>query len=328
MTPTATLLARAAPFFRSPLLWVLPEPEAGLKELASLSILHSFRPDVLALARLGLAASPDWPDALQGSIALTLPRQFDWAMGLAAAALDRLPAGGMLLAAAENDAGGRRYAKLLGENFELAFAESKNHCRLVALERPAALPAIVAEWRANYAPRLVTGTALRALPGAFSCDHVDPGSALLAQHLPPLEGRVADFGAGWGYLSHLLLHGDNPPAQVDLYEADFNALGMARLNLAEDAARAGFFWHDLLSEPCPHRYDAIVMNPPFHSLRAQSSDIGQGFIRAAAAALNPGGELWMVANRHLPYEQVLAETFGEHRTVTTAEGFKFFHARR
>ena len=42
--------------------------------------------------------------------------------------------------------------------------------------------------------------------GIFSADHIDPGSALLAEHLPKnLRGRVADLGAGWGFLSRAAL---------------------------------------------------------------------------------------------------------------------------
>lgn len=326
-SPTATLLSRAAALFRPPVTWVMPEPDAGLAQQEGLRVMHCFRPDVRALARMKIDAAPRWPENVGNSVAISLPRQSDWALGLVAGALDRLEPGGLLLAAAPNDAGGKRYAKLLAAHFDLLLADSKNHCRLVALERPAQLPAVADDWRRAYAPQLVEGTSLKTLPGTFSCDHVDPGSALLAAKLPPLKGRVADFGAGWGYLSHRLLHGGTPPAQIDLYEADMNALEMAKANLAQDAARAGFYWHDLLSEPCPHAYDAIVMNPPFHALRTQGADIGQGFIRAAAQALKQEGALWMVANRHLPYEKVLAETFAEQTAIADEQGFKVLVAR-
>ena len=46
----------------------------------------------------------------------------------------------------------------------------------------------------------------------------------------------------------------------------------------------------------------------------------------AAQALNPGGRLWLVANRHLPYEVVLDERFGEVRTVAQQGGFKVVEA--
>ncbi|TAL37998.1 MAG: class I SAM-dependent methyltransferase [Alphaproteobacteria bacterium] len=327
-TPTETLISRASTLFREPLLWVLPEPVAGLRSMRSLSVMHSFKPDVIALQNMGITASQSWPEGPFAAVALALPRQVEWACGLLAEALERLSTGGTLLMAAHNTRGGKRYAALLEEYFTLSFSDSKNHCRLVALERPATLPDIVKIWKNNYTPKPVAGTSLLTLPGTFSCDHVDSGSALLARHLPILSGRVADFGAGWGYLAHHLLQQQSPPAHIDLFEADGNALEMARRNLKEWERRLGFFWHDLLSEPCPHQYDAVVMNPPFHDLRDASAGIGRGFIAAAAKALKPGGQLWMVANRHLPYEEILKTSFSSWRSAGDEGGFKVLTAQR
>jgi 16S rRNA (guanine1207-N2)-methyltransferase len=75
------------------------------------------------------------------------------------------------------------------------------------------------------------------------------------------------------------------------------------------------------------RYDVIVTNPPFHaSGRADRPDIGRAFIAAAAAALVPAGRLWLVANRHLPYEAELARHFSQVRCVLQHDGFKVVEA--
>ena len=43
-------------------------------------------------------------------------------------------------------------------------------------------------------------------PGMFSPDHADPGSRRLADALAGrLSGRVADLGAGWGWLARAAL---------------------------------------------------------------------------------------------------------------------------
>ena len=77
----------------------------------------------------------------------------------------------------------------------------------------------------------------------------------------------------------------------------------------------------------PEQYDFIVSNPPFHAQsRADRPDIGRRFIAAAAEALKPGGRLWLVANRHLPYEAVLDARFGKARIVTQRDGFKVIEA--
>ncbi|WP_292248410.1 methyltransferase, partial [Mesorhizobium sp.] len=89
-----------------------------------------------------------------------------------------------------------------------------------------------------------------------------------------------------------------------------------------------FFWTDLLGEPVERRYDAILMNPPFHRGRAAEPEIGAGMIRAAAKTLKPGGRLFMVANRQLPYEAVLAAAFSSHAEIARDGMFKVLSARR
>jgi 16S rRNA (guanine1207-N2)-methyltransferase len=164
----------------------------------------------------------------------------------------------------------------------------------------------------------------------FSHDRIDPGSRLLAGHLPTdLRGAIADFGAGWGFLSAAVLARCPAVKRLDLYEADFESLEAARLNLAPRAEnrRLDFLWRDLLGEPAERRYDAVVMNPPFHRERAADPSIGNGMIRAAGRALKPGGRLLMVANRALPYERVLDEVFAEWRELSRDASFKLFEAR-
>ena len=101
---------------------------------------------------------------------------------------------------------------------------------------------------------------------------------------------------------------------------------MAKLNLAAKKNATRFFWHDILSEKIPAAYDAVVMNPPFHDMQTSNPDIGRDFITAAAAALKPGGQLWLVANTHLPYEEILAETFGRFQSVVREHGYKVLTA--
>ena len=53
-----------------------------------------------------------------------------------------------------------------------------------------------------------------------------------------------------------------------------------------------------------------------------------GFIRQAAGMLKRGGALWMVANRHLPYEDVLDARFSEVNEIASSGAFKVIHAVR
>src|SRR5690606_4587262 len=215
---------------------------------------------------------------------------------------------------------------------------SKHHCR-VFWSRPLhglPDPALAADWRRLDAPRRIAdprvpGGAFTSRPGVFAWDRIDPASLLLADHLPAgLQGRVADLGAGWGYLGGQVLARCPGVAALDLYEADARALELARTNLETWGARVpvDFHWHDVAAG-LPRQYDAIVSNPPFHGAgHAERPDLGRAFIAAAAAALVPGGRLWLVANRHLPYEAALGAGFGSVREVAARDGFKVVEAVR
>jgi 16S rRNA (guanine1207-N2)-methyltransferase len=68
------------------------------------------------------------------------------------------------------------------------------------------------------------------------------------------------------------------------------------------------------------------MNPPFHAGRAADPGLGRAMIEAAARALSPQGQLWLVANRHLPYEAALAELFRQVEEIGGDGGFKLLRA--
>jgi 16S rRNA (guanine1207-N2)-methyltransferase len=70
------------------------------------------------------------------------------------------------------------------------------------------------------------------------------------------------------------------------------------------------------------------MNPPFHAGRATDPSLGRAFIQSAARILAPNGKLWMVANRHLPYETTLSECFRNVDMIGGNGAFKVFHANR
>ena len=161
--------------------------------------------------------------------------------------------------------------------------------------------------------------------GVFSDGAIDAGSALLADALPKkLPARMADLGAGWGYLAAPVLEREGVKS-LDLIEAEALSLDCARLNV--DDPRVSFHWADATTFDAS-AYDGIVMNPPFHAGRASDPSLGRAFIQAAARLLAPHGKLWMVANRHLPYEATLSECFRNVDMIGGNGAFKVFHANR
>ncbi|MEM6810842.1 MAG: methyltransferase [Pseudomonadota bacterium] len=167
---------------------------------------------------------------------------------------------------------------------------------------------------------------LRTKPGIFGWKKIDKGSKLLLETLPKLSGKGADFGCGYGYLSHQILK-SKPEQSLDLYEADYYALECAKQNVSF-AKTTQFFWQDLTRDTPVKQYDFIVMNPPFHEGKKSNSDIGKEFIKMAASCLHKRESLYMVANIFLAYERILEEHFYKVEKVDERDGFKVFHAQK
>lgn len=293
---------------------------------------QSFKPEADVLARSGLWVEEGTDDTATPSASLVLvlpPRQRDEARALLARAYSLLEEGGLLVASVPNNEGAKTCEQDLASLAGLSGTTSKFHSRVFWTQRGAHAvdETRLAQWRTLDAPRKILGGRFLSRPGVFAWDRIDAASALLIENLPrDLSGHAADLGAGYGYLSSELLSRCPGITALDAYEAEARALSLARTNLRDATVPVSFHWHDVTAG-LPNRYDTLIMNPPFHGQgRGDRPDIGQRFIAVAAESLNPGGRLWLVANRHLPYEAVLDERFGNVRTVAERGGFKVVEA--
>ena len=295
---------------------------------------QTFAPDATALERLQLRVLPDDLDAPIPKFPLVLmlpPRQRDEARALLARAVQSTRPGGHIVACMSNDEGARSGEADLERIAGPVKTLTKNKCRAY-WSAPFNGPhdaALVDQWLQLDVPRPIAAGRFVSRPGVFAWDRIDVASELLAAHLPSdLKGRAADLGAGFGYLSVELLARCAGITALDVYEAERRALDLARRNLAqfESSARIRYCWQDVTAG-LTDSYDVIVCNPPFHThSRSDRPDVGRQFIAAAAQALRPGGQLWMVANRHLPYERALGAGFERVRIVTQQRGFKIVEA--
>ena len=303
-------------------------------DLAGLRCEQGFKPLADALQAAGIEVLPELPaDEPAADLVLVLPpRQRDEARALLARAVALAAPGARVVAAVANDEGARSRERDLQQLAGLAGNLTKFHCRVFwtpPLHGPLD-PVLAAQWRQGDAIRPLRDARFRSRPGVFAWDRIDPASALLAAHLPAdLGGRGADLGAGWGYLAAEVLARAPGVTALDLYEAEARALELARMNLEGARVSVGFHWHDVTAGLPHDGYDFIVSNPPFHALRGEPRpEIGRAFIAAAADALRPGGGLWLVANRQLPYEDMLAARFGQVGEIAVQGGFKVVHAVR
>ncbi|WGW05344.1 class I SAM-dependent methyltransferase [Tropicibacter oceani] len=282
-------------------------------------IIQTFRPEVDAWQSQGAALAT----ALNGpyaAVIVTLPRARDLAETWIARAEEAAAPGGLVVVNGAKTDGIESIAKALKGKVAVQGQVSKAHGKCLWFTAGAAL----ADWARPAMARNASGD--MTAPGVFSADGPDPASQALAEVLPDtLKGVVADLGAGWGWLSREIL---KRPAvkHLHLVEAEQTALDCARLNVSDP--RAEFHWADATRWAPQRGLDVVVMNPPFHVGRKADPKLGQAFVAAAARILAPHGQLWMVANRHLPYEVALAHLFREHSEIAGNSKFKILHAAR
>lgn len=322
MSPTDPRAARLSLVFDAPPAGRVavfgPRAGADLSALGGAAeVITGFRPDHDAFAAHGLTVRTA-PEGRYGLSVVCLPRARAAAQDLVAQALACTD--GPVLVDGQKTDGIDALLRAARTRADVDDPVIKAHGKLFTLQ--GAARAAFADWHA--APRrLADGFVTR--PGVFSADGPDAGSRLLAQALPArLAGRVADLGAGWGWLgAQVLAHGG--VTALDLVEADLAAVTCARENLSDPRVRV--HWADATAFTPDAPFDAVVMNPPFHPGRAGDPSLGAAFIAAAARMLAPRGDLWMVANRHLPYEGPLAAAFRAVTEVPGTAGFKLFHAQ-
>lgn len=146
------------------------------------------------------------------------------------------------------------------------------------------------------------------LPGLFAGGSMDVMTALLLDRLAlvlPPHSRVLDFGCGSGTLAAALRC--RCEAQVTLLDADAVAIEVARKNIpgAEVILADGVeALHGLAHTS--ELFDVVASNPPVHKGRPDDWRVLCGLINSADKVLNPRGQLWIVAQEHVPIGRLLA----------------------
>ena len=282
----------------------LPPQDSELAK-AQITAVQGMRPEFKALQAAGIAVTPDCPEGAFDGALILVSRHRGQTRALVNKALERVSAGGMIVFGGSKNDGVATAAGDIAKHFELIGSLSKHHAKAYWFQK-------IGSVRFDDAAPTRVEDRFETAPGMFSSDHIDPGSAFLMDQLPrDMKGRIADFCAGWGYLSAEVAAAFPAVKSIALYEADHASLDAAKANmtrLSPDMA-ATFHWQDLIAEKASGDYDTIIMNPPFHQGRAADPAIGNAIIRNAHNALHKGGKLYLVANRNLPYEATLATGF-------------------
>ncbi|MCL1074649.1 methyltransferase [Shewanella dokdonensis] len=233
--------------------------------------------------------------------------------------------GGQVLVIGENKGGIRSFDKQHSAWFELARKrDNARHCLLYTAERNAIPAQIDLEpFFSHYQLTTANGNlTICNMVGVFSEKQLDQGTELLLQHLPPLNGRVLDFGCGAGVISAALLQ-QNPQLQLECVDINALALLACERTLAANGLTARVYPSDGLAQ-VEGEFTAIISNPPFHDGLNSTTDIATRFVADSQQRLKSGGLWQIVANRHLPYADAIARYFGEVNIIAETNKYKVY----
>ncbi len=310
------------------------------KELASIEgveWIQSFKPYADDLNLKNIESAPIFAPTFDASkkyrtALCCLSKQKEECLFRLASCLEALEDQGVLVAVAENNAGGKRLEKWFQELGLAPQSLSKSKCRIVWGKKENLNQNKIQEFMKQGACQEIEIKSHKFFTkaGIYGWNKIDLGSKILTDNIPKnLSGVGADFGCGYGYLSHAILAENKKIKKLYAIDADYNAVQCVRKNLEryEEVYSVECLWEDLTARPAgltPLNW--IVMNPPFHEGKSINIDVGQKFIETAARSLRKSGVLYMVANAHLPYEKTLKKLFSNVEKIVEEQGFKIFKA--
>jgi 16S rRNA G1207 methylase RsmC len=167
----------------------------------------------------------------------------------------------------------------------------------------------------------------------FSRDSLDIGARFFANYLPqgkkPLQ--VIDLGCGNGVIGLLTL-AKMPNAKLTFVDESAMAVASAENNivnnLPEQIDNCTFIQNDCLTNFTPSSVDLVLCNPPFHQAQAITDHIAWQMFVQAKQTLKQGGELRIIGNRHLAYQEKLNRLFGNCKIMGNNKKFTVLSATK
>ena len=237
----------------------------------------------------------------------------------------KIALGGLIFTAGANDSGGKSASTLLKEFGDPQKSAVRRKCTLfgVTLERYAAtyqkMQEISFKCR-GFEIKLMQDEAV------FSKGRVDEGSAMLIDALsrkrPPAKTAL-DLGCGCGVVGLSLKRlGLENVLSTDISAA---ALALTAQNAQLNALPIEVKSADMLQGL--GKFDLIAVNPPFHQGTSIEREAAKNMIKEAPKHLNEWGNLFLVGNSFLGYEEQLKEQFASVVCLEKTSRFCVYQAR-
>ena len=159
----------------------------------------------------------------------------------------------------------------------------------------------------------------------FSQGKLDKGTELLLNSIAKIvpQGKALDLGCGCGVVGIFL----SKLGFKDITSSDVSASALhltlenTCLNSVTDVKIVAA---DMLTGL--DKYDVIAVNPPFHVGISTTTAPTINMIINASEHLNKGGVLYLVANSHLGYGEILKQNFSSVEIISSSNTFTVYKA--
>ena len=274
--------------------------------------------------------SVEFPQASFDQVVIFVPKSKELLNYILHVVVSHLKLGQNVFLVGEKKGGVERAAKQLQPYGKTLKLDSARHCQFwqMKIEKTEQLKPLE-HWLKSYTVQIDQDQLkVCALPGVFSQDHLDVGTAVLVPYLSQVKsGKIADFGCGAGIISAYLAK-LNQNQQIFALDVDAFALRSTELTFQKN----NLDLNQLTLQPvtgfrdAPKDLDAIVSNPPFHQGIHTNYDASEELCQLASIHLKNSGELWIVANRFLNYPPLIEQSFGQCMVKADQQGFKVLYA--
>ncbi|EPG34613.1 methyltransferase [Acinetobacter colistiniresistens] len=274
--------------------------------------------------------SVEFPQAKFDQVVIFVPKSKELLNYILHVVVSHLKRDQQVFLVGEKKGGVERAAKQLQPYGKTLKLDSARHCQFwqMKIEKTEQLKPLE-NWLKSYTVQIDQDQLeICALPGVFSQNHLDVGTAVLVPYLSQVKsGKIADFGCGAGIISAYLAK-LNPNQQIFALDVDAFALRSTELTFQKN----NLSLNQLTLQPvtgfgdAPKELDAIVSNPPFHQGIHTNYDASEELCQLARVHLKSSGELWIVANRFLNYPPLIEQSFGQCMVKADQQGFRVLYA--
>jgi len=159
------------------------------------------------------------------------------------------------------------------------------------------------------------------LPGVFSFRHLDDGTRFLLKSLPEVTNqKILDIGCGYGVIGVITYK--KGARFVCFVDNNLLAIECTKKNMQQiDQNNYRVIASNVLSDINEYDFDLAISNPPFHRNLETNYSIARDIIHQSRQHLRDGGQLIIVANLFLKYDEILREQFNSVERINQNNKF-------